>query len=136
MVRHDCDAKSKREFTEFLDEEIARLGRQRQQLIDPRRLYEPKEEVLPEAPAAMAVSTEDMIVRVVENAHLLVSREEIREAVERDYGVVPEDFEGVLEQALQRATRIQNAGEAIGLVARSATRLKRPMLQTVEFGNR
>ena len=87
--------KDKREFTEFLDQEIARLGRQRQQLIDLRRLYEPREEALPEAPAEMAVSTEDMIVRVVENAGVALTREQLRDALQTDFGVVPEDFDGV-----------------------------------------
>ena len=122
----DKKTKSKREFTEFLDEEIARLGRQRQQLIDLRRLYEPKEEALPEAPAAMAVSTEDMIVRVLENAGTALTREQLRDALQRDYGRVPEDFEVVLELALRsEAARLGVQGEGyIGLAARSAARLK------------
>lgn len=112
---------AKPDFLEFLDKEIARLGRQRQLLIDLRPLYEEKEEALPEAPAEMAVSTEDMIVRVVENAHLALSKAEVREAVQRDYGMVPEDFDQVLERALQEATRLTTLeGERIGLAARSA----------------
>lgn len=108
---------------EFLDEEIARSGKVRQQLIELRRLYE-KEEALPEAEAPMAVSTEDMIVRVVENAHLVLTKEEVKEGVRQDYGIVPGDFDEVLEKALQRATRIQMNGGGIGLVARSAAALK------------
>ena len=113
-TRMKAKAKAKYEFTEFLDLEIGRLGQLRQQLIDLRRLYEPKEkeEALPEAPAAMAVSTEDMIVRVVENAGRALSREEMREALQRDYGVVPEDFERALSNVAARLEQESKSGAA------------------------
>ena len=105
-------------FIERLDQEIARLGQQRQSLIELRNLYEPMEEE-EELPAIKTrLLTEDMIVQVIENSGRPMTREELREQAQRDFGLLPKDFDVGIELALREASRIVGVGEAtIGLAA-------------------